>query len=243
MGYWYDDHPDLQQAMARLNEVMVERGGITAGQRVLDVGSGNGAAAVFLAERVGCEVAGLNISERENDEARRLAAERGVDDRVEIRHGDFHDLPFDDGSFDVVWSQESLLHAVDKPGVVREMLRVARPGGRLVVSDLLMRDDVPDDERQVLYARVGTPEMWDLDAYADALRAAGWQVVVAEDWGRNVAPTYDAVRTALSRRREELAGAVPEEQIDQTLTALGQWVEAGESGKISHGFFVADRPA
>lgn len=243
MGYWYDENQSFQDAMARLNEVMAERGGIRSDQRVLDVGSGNGAAAIYLAREHGCQVVGLNLSERENEFARARVREEGVDDRVEIRYGDFHELPFADGEFDVVWSQESLLHAVDKPRVLRECRRVLAPGGRLVLSDLLMRDDVPEDERQTLYSRVGTPEMWDLDGYAQALRDAGLRVDRTEDWTANVAPTYDSVRTALSERRDELEGPVPSEQIDRTLTALGQWVEAGQTGKISHGFFVASRPA
>lgn len=241
MGYWYDEDQTLQEAMARLNEVMAQRGGIQADQRVLDVGSGNGAAPIYLAQECGCQVVGLNLSERENEFARQRAQEEGVDDLVDIRYGDFHELPFADGEFDVVWSQESLLHAVDKPRVLRECLRVLRPGGRLVLSDLLMREDVPEDERQTLYARVGTPEMWDLDGYAAALRDAGFRIERSEDWNANVAPTYGAVRDALQERRDELEGPVPADQIDRTLTALGQWVEAGNSGKISHGFFVATR--
>ncbi|QBI21365.1 methyltransferase domain-containing protein [Egibacter rhizosphaerae] len=242
MGYWREGD-NLQDAMAHLNEVMAERGAIRNQQRVLDVGSGNGAAAVYLAVERGAHVVGLNLSERENDFARERVAEAGVDDQVEIRYGDFHTLPFDEGEFDVVWSQESLLHAVDKPRVLRECLRVLAPGGRLVLSDLLMRADVPDDERQTLYARVGTPEMWDRDGYQRALRDAGFTVRESDDWGQNVAPTYGAVRAALQERRDELEGPVPSDQIDRTLTALGQWVEAGRSGKISHGFFVAERPA
>lgn len=242
MGTWQEGDT-LQDAMARSNERMATLGGIVPQARVLDVGSGNGAAAVYLAATQGCDVVGLNLSERENEFARDLAKSYGVDGQVEIVQGDFHELPWPDRSFDVVWSQEALLHAVDKRGVLAECLRVLKPGGRLVVSDLLMRRHVGDEERQVLYARVGTPEMWDLDDYADALRQAGFDVEVAEDWTGNVAPTYGAVRQALIERRDELEGPVPTEQIERTLTALGQWVEAGEHDKISHGFFVGVRPS
>lgn len=242
MGAWRD-RDTLQAAMARLNEVMAERGRLRAGERLLDVGSGNGAAPIYLATAHGCEVTGLNLSERENEVARRRAEEEGVADRVEIRHGDFHDLPFPDASFDVVWSQESLLHAVDKRGVLEECLRVLRPGGRLVLSDLLMRRHVTDPERAELYSRVGTPEMWDFADYQDALRAAGFELIDADDWTDHVAPTYGAVRSALLERRGELAGVVPDEQIERTVAALQKWVDAGRADKISHGFFLARRPA
>lgn len=241
MGYWQEGDT-LQDAMARLNEVMAERGRIGSDERVLDVGSGNGAAPIYLAKARGCEVVGLNLSERENEFARERAREEGVEGRVEIHYGDFHELPFEDATFDVVWSQESLLHAVDKPLVLRECLRVIRPGGRFVLSDLLMRDHVPEEERQVLYSRVGTPEMWDFEDYQQALRDAGFRVELAEDWTSNVAPTYGSVRQALQDRRSELESDVPTEQIDRTLNALQQWVDAGHADKISHGFFVGVRP-
>lgn len=241
MGTW-EDGDTLQAAMARSNEQMVSLGRIPAGARVLDVGSGYGAAAIHLARELGCQVVGLNLSGKENELARRRAKEEGVEGRVEIVDGDFHELPFPDGEFEVVWSQEALLHAVDKPRVLRECLRVLAPGGRLVLSDLLMRAHVAEPERQALYARVGTPEMWDLDDYVEALDAAGFEIELAQDWQGNVAPTYAAVRAALAERRGEIERFVPAELIDRTLTALAQWVQAGEQDAISHGFFTGVRP-
>jgi sarcosine/dimethylglycine N-methyltransferase len=241
MGTWQEGDT-LQDAMARSNERMAQSGRIAPGTKVLDVGSGYGAAAIYLARTHDCHVVGLNLSERENDFARLRVSEEELEDRVEIRQGDFHDLPFEDESFDVLWSQEALLHAVDKRKVLHECFRVVKPQGRFVLSDLLMRDHVAADERETLYARVGTPEMWDFGDYAEAIEAAGFEIDVAEDWTRNVAPTYAAVRSALEARQEELRGAVPNEQIQRTMIALGQWVEAGEQDKISHGFFAAVRP-
>lgn len=242
MGTWQEGDT-LQDAMARSNERMADMADVSARVDVLDVGSGYGAAAIYLASTRQCDVVGLNLSERENEFARQRVREQGLEDRVTIKQGDFHALPFDDASFDVVWSQESLLHAVDKRNVLDECFRVVKPGGKFVLSDLLMRADVEEDERQVLYARVGTPEMWDFDDYAEAIRNAGFDVELAEDWTRNVAPTYAAVRSALAERRNELDGVVPNEQIERTMTALGQWVRAGEQDKISHGFFAAVRPS
>lgn len=238
MGTWTVEGESLQEAMARTNAIMAERAGIDPAARVLDVGCGYGAAALDLVARHGCEAVGLNISDRELEVATQRARERGLDDRATFRWGDFHALPEDDDAFDVVWSQEAFLHGVDKPKILRECGRVLRPGGRLVISDLLVDGSLPDDERQAIYARVHSPEMWDHDQYVAALGEAGFDVTCAQDWSANVAPTYQAVRDGLLARRDELEGRVPRQQLDDTVDALQLWIDSARANKIAQGFFV-----
>lgn len=242
MGTWERDDDTIDTAMARTNRIMADRAGIDEGSSVLDVGAGYGAAARFLVGEYGCSVHCVNISEKENDLNRERNRDAGMDDRITVEYGDFHALPTPDERFDVVWSQEALLHAADKPKVLAECFRVLRPGGRLALSDLLMRRDVPAEERTALYERVRTPGMWDFPDYREGLEAAGFRVEAAEDWPENVAPTYQSVLSQLRDGRDALQGAVPSEQIDRTIGALELWVESGHAGKISHGFFVGVRP-
>ena len=239
MGTWTLDDDTLQSAMARTNAVMAEQAGLDARVRVLDVGCGYGATALHLAAEHGCEVVGMNISERELEVADELARERGLAGRTTFRWGDFHEVPAEDASFDAVWSQEAFLHAVDKPGVLAECRRVLRPGGRLVISDLLVAEHVPEEERQAIYARVHSPEMWSHEQYVAGLGAAGFEVTLHEDWSSNVARTYAAVRAGLLANQQELRDrGVPQEQLDATADALQLWVDGGNAGRISQGFFV-----
>lgn len=238
MGTWTGGDESLQEAMARTNEVMAERAGIDERARVLDVGCGYGAAALDLAATHHCEVIGLNISDKELEVAAQRARERGLDDRATFRWADFHDLPVDADAVEVVWSQEAFLHGVDKPGILEECRRVLRPGGRLVISDLLVDGSVPDSEREAIYARVHSPEMWDHHQYVAALGEAGFDVACAEDWSDNVAPTYQAVRDGLVARRGELEDRVPEQQLDDTLDALQLWIDSARADRIAQGFFV-----
>ena len=243
MGTWRAPGDTIDAAMARSNQVMADRGGVWNGAYVLDVGSGYGASARFLAAERGCRVHGVNISERENELARERNRQAGLDEAVTIEHGDFHDLPYEDERFDIVWSQESLLHGVDKSRILDECRRVLRPGGRFVLSDLLVRRHVSEEERAPIYARVKAPVMWDLDEYADAISETGLQVVDQADWPENVAPTYQSVLDQLVDQRDRLAERVPTEQIEQTIASLQLWIDAAQDGKISHGFFVAERAA
>lgn len=240
LGTW-EPGDSLQRAMARTNEVMADRAGVPEGATVLDVGCGYGATALFLAAERGCNVTGINISEKELDLARERADEAGLGDQVSFRYGDFHDIPFPDGSFDVVWSQEAFLHGVGKQTILQECHRVLRPSGKLVISDLVSRAHLSEDERARIYARLRLREMWSAEQYAAGLRDAGFSVVDSDDWAANVAPTYGSVVAGVREQYDELARRVPTEQLDNTIAALDVWVESAEAGKISQVFLVAQR--
>ncbi|PON09993.1 SAM-dependent methyltransferase, partial [Candidatus Entotheonella serta] len=78
---------------------------ITEATRMLDIGSGYGGPARYLAARFGCHVAALNLSEKENERARRLNREHGLEDAIQVIDGAFEDIPLPDASVDRVWSQ------------------------------------------------------------------------------------------------------------------------------------------
>lgn len=240
LGTW-EPGDTLQQAMARTNEIMADRAGVPEGAAVLDVGCGYGATALYLAATRDCRVVGINISEKELELARKRAAEAGRDDQATFAYGDFHDIPYPDGSFDVVWSQEAFLHGVNKQTILEECQRVLRPGGRLAISDLVARAHLSDEERARIYARLRLREMWSSEEYVAGLRAAGFVVVEQDDWARNVAPTYGSVVAGVRQQYDALAERVPREQLDNTIAALDLWVESAQAGKISQVFLVAER--
>jgi ubiquinone/menaquinone biosynthesis C-methylase UbiE len=109
---------------------MADAAHIAAGQRVLDVATGTGILARTVAERVGPagSVVGLDINDG------MLAVARRVAPHIEWRLDRAEALPFGDSSFDAVVSQFGLMFFEDKPGALREMWRVLRPGGRLAVA-------------------------------------------------------------------------------------------------------------
>ncbi|PWG74813.1 SAM-dependent methyltransferase, partial [Enterococcus hirae] len=76
-----------------------------------------------------------------------------LSDRITVRHGVFEDVPAEDASFDVVWSQDAFLHSDQLAKVIAEAFRVLKPGGHLIFTDPMQADDVPDGVLQPVYDR------------------------------------------------------------------------------------------
>lgn len=131
------------------------------GEVVLDLGSGAGFDAFLAARRVGSEgrVIGVDMTPEMLAKARGLAAQHGYRN-VEFRQGDIEELPVEDGSVDAIISNCVINLATDKARVFREAFRVLRPGGRLMVSDLVLLKPLPEAMKQ------------NMDAYAACLAGA-----------------------------------------------------------------------
>lgn len=114
--------------------------GVDAGTRVLDVGSGIGGPSRHLAESFGCEVVGVDLTDEYCRVAEALTARTGLAGKVTFRTADALNLPFQDTSFDVVWTQHVAMNIADRPRLYSEMHRVLKPGGRLALYDAIAID-------------------------------------------------------------------------------------------------------
>src|SRR5499427_1439803 len=111
--------------------------GITADMSVLDVGSGVGGPARFLAATYGCRVTGVDLSEPFVDAARYLTERTGQGGQVSFQTASALELPFDDGCFDVVLLQHVAMNISDRARLYREIRRVLKPGGRFATFDVV----------------------------------------------------------------------------------------------------------
>jgi MPBQ/MSBQ methyltransferase len=170
---------------------LAEKAGIKAEDYVLDAGAGIGGPARLLAASYGCRVEGVDVTDPYLETAVMLTELTKLGDLVSFRHADVTDLPFSNQTFDVVWTQHAAQSIPDKERFFRELHRVLKPGGKLVVHDLYRgpsgeihfpafwgRDDsisflIPDSEMRTLLEQNGfrvvdwldrTKEAWDANA-------------------------------------------------------------------------------
>lgn len=116
---------------------LADAAGIAGTESVLDVGGGIGGPARQLASRTGCHVTVLDVTPEYCAVGETLTAWTRLTDRVTFVQGSALDMPFPDGSFDVVWTQHATMNIPDKPRLYGEIARVVRPGGRFAMFDVL----------------------------------------------------------------------------------------------------------
>ncbi len=152
---------------------------LAPGDVVVDLGSGAGFDCFLAANRVGADgrVIGVDMTPEMLDRARANAAAGGYAN-VEFRLGEIENLPVADGTADMVISNCVINLSTDKARVFREALRVLKPGGRLMVSDLVLRRPLPENVRRSVEAYAGCIAGAMLQAdYLAAIRRSGFSEV------------------------------------------------------------------
>jgi len=154
-------------------DLLASKAGIGPETCVLDVCSGLGGPARYLAFHYGCRVTGLDITGSRHEGALRLTRLVGLDDRVDFRLGNALAMPFDDASFDVVLGQEAFCHVPDKARLIAECARVVRPGGVIAFTDILRRPALSAGAAARLEREMTFLALESLDGYARLLAANG----------------------------------------------------------------------
>ena len=109
---------------------------LNASDRVLDVGCGLGGTARYLAEQFKCNVAGIDLTQEYISIGKKLTDLVGLSERVELRQGSALEIPYENESFDIVWTEHVQMNIADKQRFYSEIARVLRPGGRLLFHDI-----------------------------------------------------------------------------------------------------------
>lgn len=153
--------------------------GLEEGVDVLDLGSGTGTDVFVAAQSVGDtgSVTGLDMTPEQLEKARQLREAAGIDG-VSFEHGRIEDLPFEDGTFDVVVSNGVINLSPDKGRVFEEAHRVLKPGGRIAVSDIISEEHMPESiksDADLWAACIGGAMQ--IDRYTDVVETAGFEVV------------------------------------------------------------------
>ncbi|UQA90806.1 SAM-dependent methyltransferase [Streptomyces halobius] len=242
-GIYAHAQEPIADASRRTVERLADRlkGCLGPERSVLDLGSGYGGTARYLAERFGCRVVALNLSAHQNDRHRRTNTERGLDGFIEVVTGSFHDVPYADAHFDAVCSLEALCRSGDRARVLSEAARVLKPEGALAFTDLMAAEDTPPDVLHPVVSRLGVDALATPSGYVRRLTGLGLDHVEFDDYSDQLVTHYVRLADETSKREAELRGIISPDYLDLLLRNLPLWVTAARNRQLRWGILHASR--
>jgi len=211
--------------------------GVTAGMSVLDVGSGVGGPARFLAATRGCQVTGVDLSEPFVDAARYLTERTGQSGQVSFETASALELPFDAGRFDVVLLQHVAMNISDRTRLYHEIRRVLKSGGMFAIFDVVLNDGEP--HYPVPWARTpATSFLLTAAATRAAIEPAGFRTLAWQD-DTEVAKAWIAQLRASGPPPSPNLGVVMGPDFAQLSANLGRNLMEGRLGILTAVFEAA----
>jgi len=222
-------------------KILAEKAGINKDCKVLDICSGLGGPARYLARTYGCTVVGVDILEPHYNEATRRTKEEGLDHLVSFRLANAMDLPFEAASFDVVWGQDGWCHVPDKARLISEAARVLKAGGIIAFTDHTETERITEELREKMRP-LAIPNLQTLKGYVELLEKNGFTIISQEDIGKEMAEQYRQSNLILETKyKEEITRRFGQEIYQGTIDMFQMLVDAVESGMASRCRIVAKK--
>jgi SAM-dependent methyltransferase len=203
--------------------------GLPPAPRIVDFGCGAGVASLVLAGATQGNVAAVEIYQPFLRQLEAQAASEGLTERIRAVEADMADPPFQDGSFDLVWSEGAIYNIGFERGLKR-WRRLLRAGGFLAVTEVSWLCDSPPDE-VVDFWKIEYPAMTNIEDNLTKVRAAGFEpvghfVLPSEDWENYYGPLQD--RLAIFRS-EHSQDAQAQSFADSVQQEIDIWKKYGDS--------------
>jgi 27-O-demethylrifamycin SV methyltransferase len=249
-GVFRTGEEELSEATAELTRLMIDASRLESGMEVLDVGSGTGAPACRLAAEHGVRVTGITTSAVGVRVGRAHARGTGVAGRVSFEQRDGMDNGFETASFDRVWVLESSHLMRDRYRLVAECARVLRPNGRVVLCDIVLREELPfSDIRRLreplalLRDVFGDARMEPLARYAQLFEASGLDVREQTDLTAATAGTFARWRENAQRHHDYVAAAIGPTDLERFVEATAVLERLWTDGVLGYGLIAASKLA
>lgn len=216
-------------------DTAIEVAGIQAGQQVLEVGSGWGGCARYIAKRTGAHVTAVELQDDYDQVARVLTARAGLSDSVTHLNADFLQVELPIGGYDHAVSWLALFHIPDRPRYLKKLHRLIKPGGLLCAEDLYLISSPPDAETEEFRAHLFPNSLVPPDAYETGLKQAGFTNVhlsdMTEDWSDFTATRLAAFQDARSVY-EDIHGTQTYQQIELFYSKMSGYFARGLVGGV-----------
>ena len=205
--------------------------------RVLDMGLGYGGAARYLATEFGCRVTTLNLSDVENTRHRAKNRQAGLEQLIEVIDGSFEDVPAEDATFDLVWSQDAILHSGQRTTVLGEVEPVLKKGSEFVFTDPMQAEDCPKGVLRPILDRIHLESLGSPGFCRRETARLGLSEVAFEAMTQQLTAHYSRILQETESRGRELSDQISSEYLARMRKGLGHWVEGGHQGHLVWGIF------
>jgi SAM-dependent methyltransferase len=221
-----------------------DRLGVREGTAVLEVGSGSGGPAVYLALARSCRVTGVDINEHGVRNSADLARARGVAGRTDFRAVDAsRPLPFPDAGFDAVVSNDAMCHIRDRGAALRDWHRVLRPGGRVLFTDAMVLTGIVSHEELATRSSIGFYLFAPPGENERLLEAAGFTLLDAEDVTANAEAVARRWHDARERQADALVAREGRANFDGLQRFLACVHRLSAERRLSRFAYLAEKPA
>jgi sarcosine/dimethylglycine N-methyltransferase len=221
---------------------LARRAGITAETSVLDIGSGTGGPACYLAQQFGCHVVGVDISTVGHEQAVARARDAGVSHLVQFRLGDIHTIALPPASFDVILSLDVWCHIPRRAALLQRCATLLRAGGRLALCDHVERQPMPAAQRQRFCALWRFPSLETPKSYLEAVRAAGLRLRYYVDTLIYAVRFYTRLLAVYLERRAEFEAMRGPERYQEGRERLQMSQQFAITGVLGQLVCIAEKP-
>jgi ubiquinone/menaquinone biosynthesis C-methylase UbiE len=213
----------------RWNQYMLKHSKIDASSKVLDIGCGQGNTAIWLAEKTGCEVVGIDLSGVRINNAQEKA-KNYPHLHISFEKASATNLPFENNSFTHVWSQATIYHIPERDKALQEIQRVLQEGGIFVFDDLITPiPEISPSGWQYVYERLLFAPTFSFESYADFLSQLGLLVGTKIDLSDHLKKSY------------ELLSQLALEKYPDLSIAYEKMCEAIEKRDLGWGFYLCEK--
>ena len=249
-GYFHNGTEPLVGATDELTNQMLKLADLQAGMQVLDVGCGTGKAGCRMAAEYSASVTGISPSTECVERAQALAAKSRQLDLTHFCDGDGTAMAFDDISFDRVWVMESSHLMQDKPALLSECARVLRPGGRVILCDIILKRKLAleeviqyRDEFLLLRDVFGRAIMEPLRFYRQEFELQGLTVLTETDISEPTFPTFSQWRKNATENRDSVCELIGERAWEKFVLSCDVLAQLWKQDILGYGIITAQKPS
>jgi SAM-dependent methyltransferase len=215
---------------------------IEAGSSVLEVGSGSGGSALSLAELTGCTITGVDVNEFGIANATELAKQRGLSDRANFLQVDASKrLPFEDETFNAVFSNDVLCHIPNRQNVLGEWHRVLKPGGRILFTDALVISGIVSHEEIANRSSIGLYFFLPPGENERMIQVAGFTLLEVRDLTSAAAEVSKRWHDARNKHRDAMISIEGEDNFEGLQKFLWGVHTLTAEGRVSRYLYLAER--